>query len=370
MDKKTPLILAVDDELMNLELLSFIIQKIDLHFVGVQKSTEALSAIKNKQPDLILLDVTMPEINGFELCQLIKEDKDLNDIPIIFVTGKQKVEHKVKGLQLGGVDYVTKPYNEHELRARIQTHLELASAKQQIEDQAQKLAKDNALLNQMFSIIGHDLRSPLSAIKMQLDFILRGIIDPKAEDFTSTTIQSLSLTSSEAFNLLDNLLGWAKSETGVLTTLKEEVNLKNLLAQTARLQQLGFTNKHISFQQEIPEHAMVLADFNMLKTLLVNLVSNAIKFTPKKGTISVTAEETPTHWKILVTDSGVGMGMSQLKKVLDPDIHFSKKGTEEEAGTGLGLVLCQDFLQKNDSQLQIESKKGKGSTFSFSLAKA
>lgn len=370
MVKKTPLILAVDDELMNLEILSFIIQKINLNFMGVQKSTKALDTIKTEKPDLILLDVTMPELDGFELCQLIKQDELLKNIPIIFVTGKQKPEHKVKGLQLGGVDYVTKPYNEYELRARIQTHLELASAKQKIEDQANKLAKDNQLLNQMFSIIGHDLRSPLSAIKMQLDFILRGIIDPKAEDFKSTTVESLSLTSSEAFSLLDNLLGWAKSETGVLTTIKEEVDVRTIVEQTARLQQLGFTNKRISFRQEIPEQATVLADFNMLKTVLVNLVSNAIKFTSIGGTIMVSAEEHKAHWKISITDDGVGMKKSQLEKVLNPNFHFSKKGTENEEGTGLGLILCQDFLKKNDSELHIESEKGKGSTFSFSLAKA
>ncbi|MFI2743105.1 response regulator [Zhouia sp. PK063] len=369
METKKPLIIAVDDEQTNLKILSFILEKNNFEFIGIQDSARALPIIQEHTPNLILLDVSMPLINGFQLCEEIKKQETLKEIPVIFVTGKQKVEDKIKGLEVGGVDYVTKPFNEAELRARIKTHLELAAAKIKIENQAKKLENDNRLLNRMFSIIGHDLRSPLSAIKMQLDFIIRGIIDPKADDFTSKTIHSLSTTSDEAFNLLDNLLGWAKSESGVLNVIQEKIQLITIAEQTARLQKMALENKKITLNIHIPKEAIVYADFNTTKTVFVNIVSNAIKFTPREGTIAIAAIPNSLGWKVTITDTGVGMSASQIEKILDPKEHFSKTGTENESGTGLGLILCQDFLEKNKSKLFIDSTEGKGSTFSFVLPK-
>lgn len=368
-NEEKPLIVAVDDDLTNLKILSFIIKKLDYRFLGVQNSTEAVPVLKENVPDLILLDILMSGMDGFELCMRIKEQPELNAIPVIFVTGKQEVEDKIKGLKLGGVDYITKPFNELELKARIQTHLDLASAKVKIERQAKKLAEDNLLLNRMFSIIGHDLRSPLSAIKMQLDFILRGDIDPHGENFLNKTVNNLSNTADEAFNLLDNLLGWAKSQSGVLFVIKEDLNLLTIAQQTGRLQKMALINKNIELYINIPDNAIVYADFNTIKTVFVNLVSNAVKFTPRDGKISIEVFDNQTGWETRISDTGIGMSKSQIKKVMDPTQHFSKTGTENESGTGLGLILCQDFLRKNDSALIIKSTKGEGSTFSFELEK-
>ncbi|SFU46731.1 two-component system, unclassified family, sensor histidine kinase and response regulator [Pustulibacterium marinum] len=364
-----PLVIAVDDELTNLTLLSFIIKNIELRFMGIQKSTEALELILEQKPNLILLDVGMPEIDGFELCKLIKQEEELKEIPIIFVTGNQRVEDKIKGLEIGGVDYVTKPFNKYELRARILTHLELVEAKAQIKDQAIQLAQDNEVLNRMFSIIGHDLRSPLSAIKMQLDFIIRGYIDIHEPDFMEKVIYNLSSTSDEAFNLLDNLLGWAKSESGVLNIIKEEVDLVTIVKQTVRLQKMAFDNKDIEIELDMPSKACVFADFNTIKTVFVNLVHNAIKFTPIEGKITIKISDVSDTWSVAICDTGVGMTPEQLEKVKDETIHFSERGTENESGTGLGLILCQDFIRKNGSKLIIESTPGEGSTFSYALPK-
>lgn len=369
-EEEKPLIIAVDDERINLKLLSFIINKLNFRFLGILDSTEAMAVIKEHKPNLILLDILMNEMDGFELCETIKKDDEIKHIPVIFVTGRDKVEDKIRGLNLGGVDYVTKPFNEHELRARIQTHLELASAKVKIERQAAKLSQDNLLLNRMFSIIGHDLRSPLSAIKMQLDFIIGGIIDVKSDDFVEKTIYNLSSTSDEAFKLLDNLLGWAKSESGVLQVIEEDIQLLQIAQQTGRLQKMALENKNIKLHILIPEEAVVYADFNTIKTVFVNLVSNAIKFTPREANITIRVTEVADGWLTEIEDEGVGIPEDKITSLLDPKMHFSTTGTENESGTGLGLILCQDFLKKNKSQLHIASVSGEGSTFSFTLPKA
>ena len=204
-----PYILAVDDEQLNIELLRFILERNDFDYKGTSYDDYFFELLEEKLPDLILLDIIMPRIEGFELCEKLKSFAQYKDIPVIFLTGKVNVKDKVKGFEVGGVDYVTKPFNEQELIARIQTHIELRRAKNQIERQAENLKQSNALKDRMFSIIGHALRSPLSAAKLKMDFIMRGIIDPKADDFVDGTVFELLKTMDEALNLLQNLLGWA-----------------------------------------------------------------------------------------------------------------------------------------------------------------
>ncbi|WP_394746702.1 hybrid sensor histidine kinase/response regulator [Spongiimicrobium salis] len=362
-----PLIAAIDDEQMNLELIDFIITSIDFNFFGIQDSRTAIDSLIKKTPTLILLDVQMPHLTGFELCKQLKSHPILKHIPIIFLTGLDRTENKIQGLELGGVDYITKPFNKQELTARIRTHVNLVRANQKIQLQAGKLERDIALKNRLFSIIGHDLRSPMSAVKMQLDFIIRGIIDPTKKEFIDTTVHDLLKTTDEAFNLLDNLLNWAKSESGVLSIIEEKIDVNEVVAQNIRLVQMAVDAKEIVLHIEVPTEAFIKADLNMFKTIFRNLLSNAIKFTPKKGSITITAAQRNDKWNIAIQDTGTGMSKEDLVKVLNPKEHFSKEGTEEEAGTGLGLVLCQDFIQKNKGELLVESELGKGSRFSFDM---
>lgn len=362
-----PFILAVDDEQLNLELLRFILERNDFNFKGTNDDDYFFELLAERRPDLILLDIIMPRIEGFELCEKIKGFSEYKDIPVIFLTGKVNVKDKVKGFEVGGVDYVTKPFNEQELIARIQTHIELRRARNQIEQQAENLKQSNALKDRMFSIIGHDLRSPLSAAKLKMDFIMRGIINPKAENFVDETVYELLKTMDEALNLLQNLLGWAKSESDQIQVIPENLDLKDIVDQTFRLLKLGSEHKKITLVNNIPEDTFVHADLNTTKTVLRNLLSNAIKFTPFEGEIKVNAIFKEEQTIVEVQDNGQGIPPEDISKILNPNEHFSKLGTEKEPGTGLGLVLCQNFVNKNGGTLRIRSTVGKGSTFYFDL---
>ncbi|MGX1928632.1 hybrid sensor histidine kinase/response regulator [Flagellimonas sp. 2504JD4-2] len=362
-----PYILAVDDEQLNLELIRFILERNDYLYEGTSDDDYFFELLEQRKPDLILLDVIMPRIEGFELCEKIKSFEEYRDIPIIFLTGKVNVKDKVKGFEVGGVDYVTKPFNEQELVARIQTHVELVRAKNQIEQQAKNLKQSNDLKDRMFSIIGHDLRSPLSAAKLKMDFIMRGIIDPKDDKFLDETVYDLLKTMDEALNLLQNLLGWAKSESDQIQMIPEKLNLNDLVEQTFRLLKLGSDHKNIAMQNNVPEELFAYADNNMIKTVLRNILSNAIKFTPVEGVIKINSKQSKDHVVIEVEDNGNGIPKEDIKKILNPNEHFSKLGTEKEPGTGLGLILCQNFVNKNGGDLKIRSKVGEGSTFYFDL---
>ncbi len=362
-----PYILAVDDEQLNLELLQFILERNQYEIVGTSDDDYFFKLLKERRPDLILLDVIMPRIEGFELCEKIKEFEEYRDIPIIFLTGKVNVKDKVRGFEVGGVDYVTKPFNEQELIARIRTHIELMRARKKIEEQAKNLQQSNDLKDRMFSIIGHDLRSPLSAAKLKMDFIMRGIIDPKSENFLDETVFELLKTMDEALNLLQNLLGWAKSESDQIQMIPEKLDIHELVEQTVRLLKLGSEHKKIVLSNNVPEETFAFADNNMIKTVLRNLMSNAIKFTPVEGAININAKLKDDAIVLEVEDNGNGIPKEDIKKILNPNEHFSKLGTEKEPGTGLGLVLCQSFVQKNGGALKIKSEVGKGSTFYFDL---
>ncbi|BFP40350.1 response regulator [Flavobacteriaceae bacterium GF1] len=362
-----PFILAIDDEQLNLELLRFILERNDFIFKGTSDDNHFFELLAEQHPDLILLDVIMPKIEGFELCEKIKEHKEYKDIPVIFLTGKVNVRDKVRGFEVGGVDYVTKPFNEQELIARIQTHVELRRARKQIEQQAENLRQSNALKDRMFSIIGHDLRSPLSAAKLKMDFIMRGIIDPKTDQFVDETVFELLKTMDEALSLLQNLLGWAKSESNQIQVIPEHLDLGDIVEQTFRLLKLGSEHKKITLINNIPQETYVHADLNTTKTVLRNLLSNAIKFTPVNGEIKVNAISKKDRTIVEVQDNGQGIPPEDIPKILNPKEHFSKLGTEKEPGTGLGLVLCQNFVNKNGGTLKIKSTVGKGSTFYFDL---
>lgn len=365
---RPPHILVLDDERMNIELLRFILEKNGYRYSGAITEEDFLANLQLDLPDLILLDVLLQDKEGFDICQEIKRDKRFADIPVIFLTGKVGVTDKVKGFEVGGVDYITKPFNEQELLARIQTHVALITAKKRIETQALKLQKSNQLKDRMFSIIGHDLRSPLSAAKLKMDFIVRGIIDPTAEDFKEGTVYGLLKTMDEALNLLQNLLGWAKSESGQLNPIPEPIKLSDIVDENFRLFKLASDHKGIELKNEVDSTRLAFADLNMIKTVLRNLLSNAIKFTPSKGNIRVTTETGPEGmlW-VKVIDTGEGISEEDIAKILNPEEHFSKLGTDKEPGTGLGLVLCQAFIQVNGGEMRIESSPGRGSTFKFSL---
>ncbi|MDT0620931.1 hybrid sensor histidine kinase/response regulator [Croceitalea vernalis] len=362
-----PYVLAVDDEQLNIELLKFILERNDFEYQGTNDDDYFFTLLEEKLPDLILLDVIMPRIDGFELCQKLKSYSEYRNIPVIFLTGKVNIKDKVKGFEVGGIDYVTKPFNEQELIARIQTHVELVRAKNQIEKQAENLRQSNILKDRMFSIIGHDLRSPLSAAKLKMDFIMRGIIDPKADNFIDGTVYELLKTMDEALNLLQNLLGWAKSESDQIQIIPEKLDVLDLVEQTFRLLKLGSEHKKIELINNVTKDSWVFADMNTVKTVLRNLLSNAIKFTPIEGTIKVNGLFNNSHLTIEIEDNGQGIPPEDINKILNPNEHFSKLGTEKEPGTGLGLILCQNFIEKNGGSLNIRSEVGKGSVFYFNL---
>jgi len=361
-----PKVLVVDDSEFELQLVDFILQEKNYQTVLAGNGSDALLILENLTPDLILLDIMLPDFDGFEVCKRIKAVDKLKDIPVIFFTSLSNIDDIVKGFEAGGVDYVTKPFNTDELLVRIKNHLDLINSKRKIELQARELSQANALKDKMFSVISHDLRSPVSSIKLALDFISKGLVKPTDELF-NVTINDLVKTTDEAYILLENLLGWAKSQSNILNVFPESLDLKPLASNIAGLLKLTSENKKIRIENNIPEGITVFADIQMIQSVLRNLLSNALKFTPENGSVEMSAVEMNTEVKVSIKDSGVGISESNLKRIFDQDQPLKTTGTNKESGSGLGLILCKDFVEKTGGRIWVESEEGKGSTFIFTI---
>jgi len=364
---KRPSILAVDDNQMNLMVMKNMFKSSEYEVYYADCGQKAIDVAREKHPDMILLDVVMPDMSGFEVCRILKEEEYFQSVPVIFITAADDLEYIINGFEAGGVDYVTKPFRKEEIMLRIKTHFDLKLTRDQLLKTTTSLQELNKVKDRLFSIIGHDLRSPIGNVKMVLEFMSKGIIDPNKGDIYKNTIADLLRTTDEVFELLDNLLSWATNESGNMQIVPENINLKQAVISIVNLYQAGINNKNIKLNINIDASHFVFADLNMVKTVIRNLFSNAIKFTPSEGKISFESWMENGIVKIGVTDTGKGISQDIINKILDPTIYFSTAGLNKESGNGLGLKLCKDFIDKSKGKIWIESSLGSGTNVFFTL---
>lgn len=350
-------ILIVDDNPENVKVLGNTLREEEYNLLVAFNGLDALAILDTEPVDLILLDVMMPEIDGFELCERIKLQEDWQEIPVIFITALNDKNSVVKGLEVGGVDYITKPFNNKEVLARIHTHLSLRRTQQVLQDTL--TSRDR-----LYAIIAHDLRSPLAAIRMMLNLLRdKGIHTPNFD----LLITQLSDSTNQTYDLLENLLLWSKSQLGDIVPDKHVFRLEPFLNGLQRLFALSAQKKKLNLRLSVDPALQVRADRDMLKTVIRNLLSNAIKFTPNGGLITILADEQPEEVLITVSDTGIGISEESYVKIFDNKERITTFGTQDEKGSGLGLSLCFDFIEKQGGRLSVDSQEGKGSSFRIHL---
>jgi PAS domain S-box-containing protein len=228
----------------------------------------------------------------------------------------------------------------------------------------ERLKELNSTKDKLFSIIAHDLRSPFDNIIGLTELILDNSIDYEE---SKKYIKILNTNAKNTLILLDNLLNWAKSQTGQLSYKPEKLLLSNVIKEIIALNILHADNKSIAINYSPSEEIIVFADENMLRTVLRNLISNAIKFTNINGAINILTTLKGNFAEVTISDNGIGMNENKRKLLFKIISNQTTKGTANENGSGLGLVLCKEFVQKNKGEIVVESKEGKGSTFKFTL---
>jgi PAS domain S-box-containing protein len=538
-------ILIVDDVVAIIHLAAHILTNEGYLVEYATNGNDAIEWIKSTNFDLVLLDVMMPDMDGFQVCKIIRENPEYNDLPIIFISANTDEENTIKGLKLGAQDFATKPYNSGELISRIETHIELSSARKklhalnltleekvkelsiseisyrrlfesakdgilildaetgmiknvnpfliellgyskeqlfekeiweigffkdilankdkflelqqkeyvryedlpletalgikinvefvsnvylvnntkviqcnirdisdrrQMEDEQrillekiresneiielnlfeknslveelseakEKLEQTNSEKDKFFSIIAHDLKSPFSGF-LGLTKIMAEDIQNLTTDEMHEFALDMQSSANNLYKLLENLLEWARMKRGVIEFNPEMNNLKLIIKQILDIQLIVAKQKEIEFVNNIPDDLIVSADISMLNTVLRNLISNAIKFTRRGGKIEVGAKiiKSSDDWQssddfteIYIKDNGIGMSDNMIKELFKIDSRVSRPGTENESSTGLGLILCKEFIEKHSGRIWVESEVGKGSEFHFTLPKA
>ncbi|WP_300702677.1 response regulator [Bacteroides sp.] len=360
-------ILIVDDVMSNVLLLKVLLTNEKFAIATASNGRQALEQVDKENPDLILLDVMMPDLSGFEVAQKLKANPQTAEIPIIFLTALNSTADIVKGFQVGANDFISKPFNKEELITRVYHQISLVAANRLILSRTEELRCTIAGRDKLYSVIAHDLRSPMGSIKMVLNMLILNLPSGKIGEEMYELLTMANQTTEDVFSLLDNLLKWTKSQIGKMNVVYQDIDLVEVVESVIEIFNMVAGLKKINIKVEKPEKILVNGDIDMLKTVARNLLSNAIKFSKEGSEVLVKMESVEGMAVVSVQDHGCGINEEGQKKLLHTDTHFSTFGTNNEEGSGLGLLLCQDFVTKNGGKLWFISREGEGSTFSFSI---
>ena len=358
-EKYIPGILIVDDVPANLKVLGGILKDEGYRIRPVLSGEQALQVALKEKPDLILLDIMMPGMNGYEVCSKLKSTPDLADIPVIFISALSDTNDLVKAFQSGGIDYITKPFHAAEVSVRVANHLQICRQKNELKEL-------NATKDKFFSIIAHDLRGPIGNLLSISEIISER--DGVDEETFNSFIEMQKELSKDTIQLLENLLIWARSNTNRIDFEPALLNLNDIVLESIEVVNIQAINKNITISDFTAPATNVYADENMLRLIFRNLLSNAVKFTHQGGSISILSNTNENNEIIVsVTDTGIGIPEEMLHNLFRIDVSNKRKGTDGESSTGLGLLLCKEFVEKHHGQIWAESQENKGTTFSFSL---
>jgi signal transduction histidine kinase len=394
-------ILLIDDNENNLLSMEVVLGNEAYSFARATSGREALRILlKEDDFSLILLDVKMPIMDGYETAELIYQREKLRHIPIIFITAHEYEEAAVfKGYKAGAVDFIRKPFNPQILRSKTAVFTDLYRKNKLLKQQEEKLQAINADLVQLnqeleqrvlertielqslnqelkalnvskdkfLSVISHDLRNPLTSLLASSANLNKDAerLRPDQIKFFSGVIHK---TSNKILNQLNELVEWAKNQREKTEFKKQKLRLKHGINESLELLKANAIQKELALKNEIDHELYVYADALMLRSIMQNLVTNAIKFTPYGGeAIKVTAEPVGNMVEICIQDFGIGMSTETKESLLRNSNSASLLGTNEEKGSGLGLLLVKDFVAQHGGTFNVESELGKGTCFRFTM---
>ncbi|HTB64463.1 MAG TPA: hybrid sensor histidine kinase/response regulator [Opitutales bacterium] len=365
-DTAKPYVLIVDDTAANLRVLGSLLRGEGWTVAAATSGDQALQLVARRVPDLALLDVMMPEMDGFELCQRLRTAPATRDLPILFITALTDEESIVRGFKEGAQDYIAKPFRQAELIARVRTHLALREATLRAERQAADLTRLNADKDRFYSIIAHDLRSPLAGLLGLSEALAANLAEFSPADVAESTTE-MAKAARNLYQLLENLLEWSQLQTGRMECRPERVKLHTLLTDLGELFSQSAQQKEVTLRLDL-QPVEAWGDRRMIHAVFRNLVSNALKFTRTGGEVSLRSELRDGSVVGEISDTGEGITPEQLDKLFTLGTKpVSKTGTAGERGTGLGLILCRELVERAGGAIAARSTLGEGSAFSVTL---
>ena len=355
-------ILIVDDIPANIRILGQLLRsEYDIRIATGGKNALAIVGSENP-PDLVLLDIMMPDMDGYEVCRRLKEDSRLKDIPVIFITAKGEVEDETRGLEIGAVDYIIKPFSPPIVAARVKTHLQLKRQRDELAQMTRDLTELNRMKDNLLAVCSHDLRSPLNGILGFTDLLLEKKY-LEAEDREGLT--HIKASGNVLLGLINDIMDLSKARAEQVELEMEPVLLADVIETSIS------ALKHMAVRKGQTLHlvdqcpgAQILGNASALGRVFNNLLSNAIKFTPEKGAIQLQIEPGSEGevWASVI-DTGIGIPEDRIPYLFDPFTKTSQSGTSGEQGTGLGMSIVKEILEKHGVPIAVESQEGKGTRF-------
>ncbi|HEY8973701.1 MAG TPA: ATP-binding protein [Burkholderiaceae bacterium] len=368
-------ILIVDDMPANLEVVTSHLERQGYRAVVALSGDEGIERAEYVQPDLILLDIMMPGIDGFEICRRLKAGDRTRAIPVIFMTALSDTTDKLAGFAAGAVDYVTKPLNGAEVLARIESHLALYALRRQLVAQNAQLQQEiavraeaeaalqrsNTEFEQLAYVASHDMQEPLRKIASYLQLLsqrYQGQLDADADEFIGYAVDGAKRMQA----LINDLLAFSRVGTKAKPFAPADCGL---IVKTA-LADLQFAIEDAGARVDVGDLPMVMGDATQLSQLFRNLISNAIKFRrDEPPVVRVTSERSEAFWRFTVSDNGIGIAAEYFERIF---VIFQRlHGRSQYAGTGIGLAICKKIVERHGGQIEVRSVEGEGSEFAFTL---
>ena len=371
-----PQVLIVDDESLNLDVLSEALK--GTYKIVVAKSGEdALKRVSSKPlPDLILLDVMMPDIDGYEVCRRLKADPKLKNIPVIFVTALNAEEDEAKGFELGALDYITKPYSIDLVRARVHTHIELAAIRQNLEQRVEERTKDleisrkeadtaNRAKSNFLANINHELRTPLNAIIGFSEMMKEETFGEIGNDIYKDYIDTINQSGIHLLSVVGDILDISVFEMSGEIELKESVvDVSAVVISSAKMVLERAARAEIEVSTNVPDDLPFMrADQVRLKQILLNLLDNAVKFSKPGGKVTASAEiDDKGKMTIKIADNGIGIAAADISEITKTFGQAQEVMTRSHGGSGLGLPIVLAMTELHGGSVEINSDLGKGTT--------
>lgn len=380
MTKSKGSILIVDDSKPINNYIYGLLKKNDYFAYQAFSANEANNILLKEDIELLLLDVVMPDYTGFQYIKDIKKNPKFKDIPIIFITGVSDKDNIVEGLKLGAVDFVTKPFNETEVLIRISTQIKLYQTnlrlkkeleerkmyQHKIEQQNKELQELNFTKDKFVSILAHDLKNPFTYIMGFTDMLKRKY-ESLSKEKIKEMIDNICSATKNTYELLINLLEWSRFQSNKIKFKPQKYDFHLLIEEVLDTLLPIAYKKNIKLYNNIDTDLMLRLDKYMMQSIFRNLVSNGIKFTKEGGSVEIYNRFENDVVEIIVKDTGIGINEEVQKKLFKLDSSVSSLGTKNEQGTGLGLIICKEFINKHKGTIKVISEVGTGSKFICSL---
>ncbi len=355
-------ILIVDDNPENLSVLFDILKAESYQVLIAQTGYIALEVLNKVIPDVILLDIRMEGLDGFETCRQIKANPKTQDIPVLFISALSELQDKITGFKAGAVDYITKPFQHEEVLVRVQTHITNRKLVKELQEKNKQLDELNASKDRFFGLIAHDLRNPLQSLLYFTEQLREKIslLDDTHKPVFDDLHQLILQNSTSLYLLIENLVEWVKIQLNHIQFHPKRSNLVVLAHRCVASLADSLSNKAIQVEMDFPKHLYAEVDEEMMLLVFWNVITNAIKFSHPDSKIQFSLKEEGDQIVIEVLDEGVGIPPSIQESLFRIDKKIATAGTQGEQGTGLGLLITGEYIHRHGGTLELVAQKPHG----------